>query len=67
MNKKDKPADLTPTEREELIILRAETAYLKTENGAIKKLIALRHKKEAALLKAKKRQLSRNLKKKDIT
>ncbi len=67
MTKKYKPADLTPTEREELIRLRAETAYLKTENEAIKKLIALRHKKEAALLKAKKRQLSRNLKKKDIT
>ncbi|BBE39583.1 helix-turn-helix domain-containing protein [Streptococcus dysgalactiae] len=67
MTKKYKPVDLTPTEREELIRLRAETAYLKTENEAIKKLIALRHKKEAALLKAKKRQSSRNLKKKDIT
>lgn len=45
---------LTLSEREELIRLRAETEYLKTENEAIRKLIALRHEKEATLLKAKK-------------
>ena len=65
MNKKKIPTDLTPSEREELIRLRAETEYLKTENEAIKKLIALRHEKWAAELKAKKQQLSKNSEKKD--
>ncbi|KYP17101.1 hypothetical protein ADO04_00212 [Streptococcus parauberis] len=37
MNDKFKPDELTLTEREELIKLRAETAYLKTENKAKKK------------------------------
>ncbi|PMC46116.1 transposase, partial [Lactobacillus iners] len=54
-----------PSEREELIRLRAETEYLKTENEAIKKLIALRHEKWAAELKAKKQQSSKNSVKKD--
>lgn len=66
MNKKSTPAELIPSEREELIRLRAETEYLRTENEAIKKLIALRHEKEAALLKAKKQQSSKNSVKKDI-
>lgn len=65
MKKESKPADLTPSEREELIRLRAETEYLRTENEAIKKLIALRHEKEAALLKAKKQQSLKNSEKKD--
>ncbi|MCT7747318.1 hypothetical protein [Lactobacillus iners] len=65
MSKKFKPTDLTPSEREELIRLRAETEYLKTENEAIKKLIALRHEKWAAELKAKKQQSSKNSEKKD--
>src|SRR5574344_320794 len=60
MNDKGKPSDLTSSEKEELIRLRAETEYLRTENEAIKKLIALRREKEAAQLKAKKQQLSRN-------
>lgn len=54
MKKKSMPADLNPSEREELIRLRAETEYLKTEVEAIKKLIALRHEKWAAQLKVKK-------------
>lgn len=37
MNDKFKPDELTLTEREELIKLRAETVYLKTENKAKKK------------------------------
>ncbi|EFO71337.1 helix-turn-helix domain-containing protein [Lactobacillus iners] len=65
VSKKFKPTDLTPSEREELIRLRAETEYLKTENEAIKKLIALRHEKWAAELKAKKQQSSKNSEKKD--
>lgn len=66
MMKKDSiPTELTPSEREELIRLRAETEYLKTENEAIKKLIALRREKEAAQLKAKKQLSSKNSEKKD--
>lgn len=66
MKKEHIPNELLPSEKEELIRLRAETKYLKAENEAIKKLIALRHEKEAAQLKAKKQQLLKNLKKKDI-
>ena len=54
------------TEYEELIRLRAEITYIKAENEAIKKEIALREEKEAALLKAKKQRLSKNSEKKDI-
>ena len=57
VSKKSKPTDLTR--------LRAETEYLKTENEAIKKLIALRHEKWATELKAKKQQSSKNSVKKD--
>ena len=66
IKQKSAPANLTQTEREELIRLRAETEYLRAENEAIKKLIALRHEKEAARLKAKKQQSSKNSAKKDI-
>ena len=65
MKKDNLPTELNPSEREELIRLRIETQYLRTENEAIKKLIALRQKKAAAQLKAKKQQLSKNLEKKD--
>ena len=65
MKKKSIPADLTPSEREELIRLRAETEYLRAENEAIKKSIALRHEKWIAQLKAKKQQSSKNSEKKD--
>ena len=57
---------LTETEREELIRLRAEIEYIKAENEVIKKEIALREEKQAALLKAKKQQSSKNSAKKDI-
>ncbi|WP_167955976.1 helix-turn-helix domain-containing protein [Anaerosporobacter faecicola] len=66
MKKEFKPTELTLSEREELIRLRAETEYLKTENEAIKKLIALRHEREAALLKAKKQLSSKTSEKRDI-
>lgn len=58
-------SELTPPEKEELIRLRAEIEYLKTENEAIKKSIALRREKEVAQLKAKKQQSLKNFVKKD--
>ena len=66
MKKDNKPKELSPSEREELIRLRAETDYLKAENVSIKKSIALRREKEAAQLKAKKQQSLRNSEKKDM-
>ena len=60
MKKENLQEELTPSEREELIRLRAETEYLRTENEAIKKSIALRQEKEAARLKAKKQQSLKN-------
>ena len=36
MKKKAVPAELTPSERDELIRLRAENEYLKAENEVIK-------------------------------
>ena len=57
---------LNESEREELIRLRAENEYIKTENEVIKKEIALREEKQAALLKAKRQRLSKNLEKKGL-
>ena len=48
MKKKIVPAELTPSEREELIRLRAENEYLRTENEVIKKRIEIG---KAALVK----------------
>ena len=67
MKKNQTPAPLTESEREELIRLRAEIEYIKAENEVIKKEIALREEKQAALLKAKKQQSSKNSAKKDIS
>ena len=55
-----KPSELSESEREELIRLRAEVEYMRAENEVIKKEIALREEKHAALLKAKKQRLSKN-------
>ena len=66
MKKKTNPRPLTESEREELIRLRAENEYIKTENEVIKKRIALRQEKWAAQLKAKKQQSSKHSEKKDI-
>ena len=60
------PKKLDESEYEELIRLRAENEYIKAENEVIKKEIALREEKEAARLKAKKQQSSKNSSKKDI-
>ena len=55
-----KPPKPNESEYEELIRLRAENAYMKAGIEVIKKEIALREEREAALLKAKKQQSSRN-------
>ena len=65
MKKPITPTPLTESEREELIRLRAENEYIKTENAVIKKLVALENEK-AAQLKAKKQQPSKSYAKKDI-
>ena len=65
MKKKTKPAELIPSEREEMIRLRAENERLRAENAVIKKEIALREERYAAQLKAKKQRSSRNSAKKD--
>ena len=56
MKKQVSPEPLTESEREELISLREETEYLRTELAVRKKLEALRQEKEAARLKAKRQQ-----------
>lgn len=55
-----KPPKPNESEYEELIRLRAENAYMKAVIEVIKKEIALREKKEAARLKAKKQQSLKN-------
>ena len=60
-----KPPKPNESEYEELIRLRAEIKYMKAEVEVIKKEIALREEKEAAQLKAKKQQSSKNFEKKD--
>ena len=65
MKKKIVPAELTPSEREEMIRLRAENEYLRAENEVIKKRIALRREEFAAQLKAKKLHSSKNSEEKD--
>ena len=54
------PKPLNESEREELIRLREEVRYLRTERAVEKKLEALRKEKYAAYLKAKKQQSSEN-------
>lgn len=65
MPAKKNSEELTESEREELIRLRAENEYIKAEIEVIKKEIALRHEKWAAELKAKKQRSSKNSVKKD--
>ena len=66
MKKKVVPAELTPSEREEMIRLRAENERMRAEIAVIKKEIALREERYAAQLKAKKQRSSKNSMKKDI-
>ena len=65
MKKKIVPAELTPSEREEVIRLRAENERLRAEIAVVKKEIALREERCAAQLKAKKLRSSKNSGKKD--
>ena len=65
MTKKEAPRELTESEREELIRLRAENEYLRAETAAIKKIMALRREKEAARLKARKQKRSKSSEAKD--
>ena len=65
MKKKAVPAELTPSEREEMIRLRAENERLRVENAVIKKEIALREERHAAQLKARKQRSSKSCVKKD--
>ena len=66
MRKKIEPAELTPSEREEMIRLRAENERLRAEIAVVKKEIALREERCAAQLKAKKLRSSKRSTKKDI-
>ena len=66
MKKKAAPAELTPSEREEMVRLRARVEYLEAENAVIKKEIALREEKWAEQLKAKKQRSSKNSVKRDM-
>ena len=63
--KKIVPAELTPSEREEIIRLRAENERLRAEITVVKKEIALREERCAAQLKAKRLRSSKNSTKKD--
>lgn len=54
MKKKIEPVELAPSEREEMVRLRAENERLRAEIAAVKKEIALREERCAAQLKAKK-------------
>ena len=65
MSKKELPAELTVSEREELLRLKARVEYLEAENEIIKKEIALREEKWEEQLKAKKQRSSRKPKNKD--
>ena len=66
MKKKELPAELTPSEREEMIRLKAEIEYLRAENEVIKKRIALRRERWDEELKARKQRSSKNSEKKDM-
>ena len=66
MKKKIEPAELTHSEREEMIRLRAENERLRAEIAVVKKEIALREERCAAQLKAKKLRSSKSSTKKDI-
>ncbi len=66
MKRNDKnPEPLTPSEREELILLRERTKSMEAEIAAIKKERALRLKRWDEALKAKKQKSSKNSKNKD--
>ena len=65
MKEENSTSRTDPSEREEMIRLRAENEHLRAENAVIKKEIALREERCAAQLKAKKLRSSKNSAKKD--
>ena len=66
MKDKDKPKDLTKSEKEELILLRRQNEYLKAENAYLKKLRALTVEKKAeSSARAKRQESSKDSVKKD--
>ena len=60
MKKQIVPAELTPSERKEMIRLRAENERLRAEIAVVKKEIALRDERCVTQLKAKKLRSSKN-------
>jgi len=63
---KDKPKELTKSEKEELILLRKQNEYLKAENAYLKKLRALIVQKKAeSSVKAKRQPSSKDSEQKD--
>ena len=63
---KDKPEELTLSEKEELVLLRRQNEYLKAENAYLKKMKALIVQKKAeSSVKAKKQRLPENSEDKD--
>jgi len=65
MKNKEIKLELTPSEKEKMILMEKRIQYLETENEYLKKSIALRQKEKAELLKAKKHKSSKNSEKKD--
>ena len=65
MKKQIVPAELTPSEREEMIRLRAENERLRAEIAVVKKRLPWEKRKGGAQLKAKKLRSSKNSAKKD--
>ena len=65
MKKQIVPAEMPPSEREEMIRLRAENERLRAEIAVVKIEIVLREERCAAQLKAKKLRSSKNSAKKD--
>ena len=64
MKKKTIPQELSPSEREEMVRMKAEIEHLKAENAAIKKEMSLRYERWDEQLKAKRRRSSKSSTKK---
>ena len=65
MSEKQKLQELTPSEKEQMILMKQRIKYLEAENEYLKKSIALRQAEKAEFLKAKKRKSSKDSEKED--
>ena len=65
MKKKVAPAELTPSEREEMILLRAENERLRAEIAVVKKRDCLERRKMRSATQGKRLRSSKNCVKKD--